>query len=64
MVERLTWAGCEFADAVRSDTLWAKAKKEVIKPGISFTFDILKEWLKAEITQGFPTLRALAHQAS
>jgi hypothetical protein len=58
-VMRLTWNGCEFADAVRSDTLWAKAKKEVIKPGISFSFDLLKEWLKSEISQGFPTLRGL-----
>lgn len=59
-VFRLTWAGCEFADAVASDTLWAKAKTNVLKPGISFTFDVLKDWLKAEITQGLPTLRALA----
>lgn len=58
-VFRLTWSGCEFADAVRSDTLWKKAKTDVLKPGMSFTFDVLKEWLKTEITQGFPTARAL-----
>ncbi len=58
-VQRLTWAGCEFADAARSDTLWKKAKEQVIKPGASFTFDLLKEWLKAEIAQGLPTLRGL-----
>lgn len=58
-VFRLTWAGCEFTDAIRDDTLWNKAKANVLKPGMSFTFDVLKEWLKTEITQGLPTLRAL-----
>jgi len=60
-VSRLTWAGCEFADAIQDDTLWAKAKDVVLKPGISFTFDTLKEWLKTEITNGLPTLRGLAN---
>ncbi|RYF60737.1 MAG: DUF2513 domain-containing protein [Comamonadaceae bacterium] len=60
IVQRLTWAGCEFVDAARNDSLWAKAKDNVIKPGMSFSFDVLKEWLKAEITQGLPTLRGLA----
>ena len=59
LISRLTWAGCEFVDAIRDDTLWAKAKTSVLKPGMSFTFDVLKDWLKAEITQGLPTLRAL-----
>lgn len=54
---RLTWDGCEFVDAVRSDTVWKKAKENVIKPGMSFTFGVLKEWIKTEITQGIPSLR-------
>lgn len=58
-IYRLTWAGCEFADSVRSDTLWNKAKNNVLKPGMSFTFEVLKDWLKTEISQGLPTLRAL-----
>lgn len=60
VVYRLSWAGCEFADAVRSDTLWHKAKGSVLKPGISFTFDVLRDWLKTEIAQGLPTLRQLS----
>ncbi|QHJ00089.1 DUF2513 domain-containing protein [Xylophilus rhododendri] len=56
---RLTWAGCDFTDAIRSDTLWAKAKSTVLKPSMSFTFDVLKDWLKAEIAQGLPTLHRL-----
>ena len=55
-VQRLTWDGCDFADAVRSDTLWAKAKEMVIKPTASFTFGLLKDWIVAEVKQGFPTL--------
>ena len=61
VVFRLTWDGCEFADAIQDDTLWARAKTVALKPGISFTFDTLKEWLKAEITHGLPTLRGLAN---
>ena len=53
---RLTWDGCEFVDAVRSETLWKKAKVNVLKPGMSFTFGILRDWIKAEIAQGLPTL--------
>lgn len=58
-IARLTWAGCEFVDSIRDDNLWQKAKANVLKPGMSFTFDVLKEWLKTEITQGLPTVRAL-----
>lgn len=58
-ISRLTWSGCEFVDAIRDDNLWRKAQANVLKPGMSFTFDVLKEWLKTEITQGLPTIRAL-----
>jgi hypothetical protein len=55
-LNRLTWAGQEFADAIEDDTLWAKAKDKVIKPGVSWTFAVLGEWLKAEAkrTLGLP----------
>lgn len=60
VVLRLTWDGCDFLDAAREQVLWEKAKTSVIKPGASWTFDILKDWLKAEIREGFPTLRSLS----
>lgn len=44
----LTWQGQDFIDAAEDDSIWKKAKNTVIKPGVSFTFDILKEWLKTE----------------
>lgn len=49
VVFRLTWAGHEFADSVRDDTLWTKAKEHVIKPSASWTFGVLGEYLKAEV---------------
>lgn len=49
VVSRLTWAGHDFLQSVRDDTLWNKAKKHVLKPGASWTFDILKEWAKNEL---------------
>lgn len=61
VIFRLTWDGCDFLDAARSDTLWRKAKDSVISPAASWTFDILKEWLKTEIENGLPTVRGLAN---
>lgn len=55
-IYRLTWEGCEFADSVRDESIWRKATENVIKPSMSFSFNILKEWLKAEIQRGLPTL--------
>jgi DNA-binding transcriptional ArsR family regulator len=45
----LTWLGQDFLDAAKDDTLWNKAKETVIKPGASFTFDILLAWLKNQV---------------
>lgn len=47
----LTWQGQDFIDAAEDETIWKKAKDTVIKPGASFTFDILKEWLKSEVKE-------------
>ena len=55
-IHNLTWAGHEFLDAARSDTLWHKAKDKVIKPGASWTFSLLGEWLKAEARKHIPDL--------
>jgi len=55
VIWRLTWQGCEFVDAVRDNNLWNKARENVLKPSMSFTFDVLREWLKVQITQGLPS---------
>lgn len=43
--ERLTWAGHEFLDASRDETIWNKAKKLIQDKGGSLTFEVLKEVL-------------------
>lgn len=49
ILQRLTWNGHDFADAVVDDTIWRKAKERVIKPAASWSFGILTEFLKSEI---------------
>jgi DNA-binding transcriptional ArsR family regulator len=49
MLINLTWQGQDFLDAAKDETLWKKAKETVIKPGASFTFDILLAWLKSQV---------------
>jgi len=53
LVHRLTWAGHDFLDATRDSKIWKKAKEHVIKPGMSWTFQTLLEFLKREIDQRF-----------
>ena len=47
-VSRLTWAGHDFLDATRDSKIWKLAKEHIIKPGASWTFSLLVEWLKQE----------------
>jgi len=47
-VYRLTWAGHDFLDATRDSKVWKMAKEHIIKPGASWTFSLLVEWLKQE----------------
>ncbi len=44
----LTWAGHDFLDSSRDNTLWIKAKEHIIKTGVSWSFSLLVEWLKQE----------------
>jgi hypothetical protein len=51
ITERLTWAGHDFLDSTRDSKIWKKAKEQVLKSGASWTFDILREWVKYELKQ-------------
>lgn len=42
----LTWAGCEFADAARSDTLWQKAKANIKDKVGGAAIGLLTDYLK------------------
>jgi hypothetical protein len=60
-IHNLTWAGHDFLDAARNDTVWNTAKAKLLKPGMSWTFDLLKETLKGLAKQqlaqiGLPNL--------
>ena len=48
---RLTWDGQDFLAAARDNKLWKMAKDKFIQPGVSWTFSIVKEWLKLQIHQ-------------
>ncbi len=46
VVSRLSWEGCEFADAARDDTLWAKAKATIKDKAGSASLAVVKEVLQ------------------
>jgi hypothetical protein len=52
-IHNLTWTGHDFLDAARNDTAWRTVKEKVLKPGVSWTFELLKEVLKALARQQF-----------
>jgi hypothetical protein len=52
-IRRLTWAGHDFLDATKDSKIWKKAMEHIIKPGVSWTFQTLLEYLKREIDQRF-----------
>lgn len=47
---RLTWAGHEFLDAIRSDTLWNKTKETFATKGLDMTFETIKAVAAAAMT--------------
>lgn len=62
-VQGLTWAGHDFLDAARNDTVWHTAREKVLKSGVAWTFELLKETLKALARQqltriGLPELHS------
>ena len=47
-IRRITWTGHDFLDSTRDSKIWKMALDQIIKPGVSWTFAILVEWLKQE----------------
>jgi hypothetical protein len=43
----LTWAGHEFLDAARNNSVWNKAKSAIVEKGGAVSFEILKAYLTA-----------------
>jgi hypothetical protein len=48
---RLTWAGHEFLDAARNDTIWKKAGEHIKNAGVDVTLSLLQEILKNLLKQ-------------
>jgi hypothetical protein len=51
VIQRMTWSGHDFLDAMRDETIWKKARESVLKPIGGVAFDVLKEWLKAQMRE-------------
>lgn len=47
---RLTWAGHEFLDAIRNDTVWNKTKETFTTKGLDMTFETIKAVAAAAMT--------------
>jgi hypothetical protein len=41
-LERLTWSGHDFLDAVRNESIWSKTKAKITDKGGAMTFDLIK----------------------
>jgi hypothetical protein len=56
-VTRLKWEGQDFLDAAKDDNIWHQAKTTIIESSKSFTFEMLKSWLRWKASQvlGLPT---------
>jgi hypothetical protein len=57
IVSRLTWAGHDFLDAMKDESIWKKAQDSLLKPAGGVAFDVLLEWLKWQMKEklGMPT---------
>jgi len=42
-IDRLTWIGHDFLDAIRSDSIWSKTKNILKEKGLGMSFDIIKK---------------------
>ena len=51
LIHRITWAGHEFLEAVRSDTIWAKSTKIITSAGIGLAWPLLQAVLRAKAAE-------------
>lgn len=49
-VGSLTWAGNEYLDKIRDDTIWGKIKVTVREKGLPLTIDVIKNLASSIIT--------------
>jgi hypothetical protein len=46
ILKRLTPAGRQFLHAARNETLWAKTKRDFIRPGLFFSLRLIADYLR------------------
>lgn len=51
VVHRITWAGHEFLETVRSDTIWAKSTKFITGAGVGLAWPLLQAVLRAKAAE-------------
>ena len=51
-IERLTFAGCDYLDAIRNDNIWAKVKERLAKIGGNTALDVVKS-LAVDVTLSY-----------
>ena len=51
VILRPTWAGHEFLDAARNDTIWKKATEQIKKSGVDVTITLMKDILNQLLKQ-------------
>lgn len=51
LIHRITWAGHEFLEAVRDETIWAKSTKAIVSAGVGFGLPILMAVLRAKASE-------------
>lgn len=50
-IQRLTWKGHDFLDAMKDDSIWEQAKESILKPVGGVAFDVLLQWLKWKMSE-------------
>ena len=48
ILKRLTPQGRQFLSVARNETIWARAKRDFIRPGIFFSLRLIADYLKGE----------------
>ena len=54
-IDRLTWAGHEFLDLSRDESIWSDAKQKLLQPSCSWTFPILQRYLTEQVERQIQT---------
>ena len=50
-IHRITWAGHEFLEAVRNETIWAKSTKVIMSAGVGLGWPLLQAVLRAKAAE-------------